>query len=212
VKTLGFINTNKIKKIVFIILATGVICFVGCVKSDPSHDILLQEGIRLEELIDHTQWYSIYKIGQDSYMYEIYNNDEEVIWRDCTYRIEPRITLYESRYIEVWVGVGTGTWYVTYYDLQTSFITENLEGARYLKNGKVAQVIENESRKLRIFSPFAYDSFLEEVELKLYEECANPADCLLNVGIVDEDQVQIYYLNSLGEVDYYIYDLQNSKI
>lgn len=48
-------------------------------------------------------------------------------------------------------GVGTGVWMNVYYDLETGFLTETLESARYIGDG-VAAIMRDEENQIEYWN------------------------------------------------------------
>lgn len=155
------------------------------------------------EVIEQGEFYAIYNYMDDrTYLYEIYDLDGNCLWRDIAYHYEPRISLYDSRYLEIHKGAGTNLWYCTYIDLDTLFMSYgSIEDAVYVADGMIGQMFFDESGMgLRLFVPFSYSDYYEEIRLDFYSDTAVPADCLMQINLIEEDKIQIEYLNEECEV------------
>lgn len=160
-----------------------------------------KEGVREELLsvISTDEYYTVYATENNTYLYEIYNSAGSIVWQEVLYRV-PTISLYDSRYIEVEWGVGTGVWMDVYYDLETGFLTEALESARYIKDGVVAIMRDEEKRELYLFNPFEPDDgYCQSIQLDFDTKMANPTDCIIAIFVNDDGEIQIEYWNETGE-------------
>ena len=159
------------------------------------------EGVQEELLsvISADQYYTVYATENNTYLYEIYNSEGSIVWQEVLYRV-PTISLYDSRYIEVEWGVGTGVWMNVYYDLETGFLTETLESARYIGDGVVAIMRDKEKRELYLFNPFEPDDgYCQSIQLDFDTKMANPTDCIIEISVNDDGEIQIEYWNEVGE-------------
>lgn len=167
----------------------------------------MQEGVKRDKQ------YTIYINNDGTYLYEIYNLEGSVVWRDILYD-EPEIQLYDSRYIEVQWRCGTGVWMDIYYDLKTCFITQPIECARYLDNGVVAIVVDGEKRGLHLWNPFSYSDFSQDIDIDFNTEMANPSDCIIQLTKNEEREFHIEYWNEAGEkaTKKIFVEMQNPKL
>ena len=171
----------------------------GVASSGLSDEILPGVG----KVIEQGEFYTIYNYENDyTYLYEIYDLNGNCLWRDISYKYEPRINLYDARYIEIHKGAGTNLWYCTYIDLDTLFMSYgSIEDAVYVADGMIGQMFFDESGMgLRLFVPFSYSDYYEEIRLDFYSDTAVPADCLIQISLIEEDKIQIEYLNEECEV------------
>lgn len=180
----------------YMCLLVTVIGCSGCAK-EGSVDFLRQIGIREESLLEKTDFWAIYDVGENSYLYEVCDINGNVVWRDILYR-EPTIKIYDSRYIEVRWGVGTGTWLCKYYDTETCFISQSLEGAMYVVDGLIAFMVDVPQRELHVMNPFSYGDFFQVIHLDFCETMANPLDCILEIKAETKEKIQIDYVSSEG--------------
>lgn len=163
------------------------------------------------EVFEQDDFYTVYYTSaDDSYLYEIYDPDGNCILRDITYKYNPGISLYDSRYIEIHQGAGTDLWYCTYIDLDTRFMTEPIESAVYIDDGMVGKMFfdENGSIAFRLFIPYSYSDYSEVVRLDFYRDTAVPAACLRQIGLTEEGKIQIEYLNEEGEFSTAIIEIE----
>ena len=139
----------------------------------------------------------------DTYLYEIYNNDRVVIFRGIVYR-EPSVKLYDSRFLEVKWGCGTGVWNCKYFDLETMFMSETTMCPYYVKDGLVAFVVTEETgeRILRLASPYTYSNFMRDIEMDFAPEnkILIDATCLREI-MVEADGLKIIYWGQEGEIE-----------
>lgn len=203
---LDFSNTSKVRQHIIraICMISATMILAGCgrklVESEHSDELLPNR----EAMIEQGDFYAIYKYANDddsdTYMYEICDFNGNIIVRDILYRL-PRITIYNERYIEVRWGAGTGVWLCRYYDLDTYFTTQGIECARYINDGIIGRVAEDDTgRYLRLFNPFSYSNYNKTISLDF--DCNNviPSSCLIRIEMIEEGTIQVEYWNSEGEV------------
>lgn len=195
--TLDSLNINKYVKCV-ILLLTLLICCGGCAKQKNDNDVATYIYAQVDEKVFEEDYCTVYRNFNGTYLYEIYSAEGNIICREIVYR-EPTITLYDSRYVEVQWGAGTGVWINVYYDLCTYFISPMLECARYVGDGVVGIVVDEEERKLYLFNPFSYSDYRQNVELDFNVEMANSADCIIDINHSGDNIIEIVYWNKKGE-------------
>ncbi len=183
------------------ILLTMLLFTIGCGEKE---EVVDSESVSYEitdylSVISADQYYTVYATENNIYLYEIYNSEGSIVWQEVLYRV-PTISLYDSRYIEVEWGVGTGVWMNVYYDLETGFLTETLESARYIGDGVVAIMRDKEKRELYLFNPFEpHDGYCQSIQLDFDTKMANPTDCIIEISVNDDGEIQIEYWNEAGE-------------
>lgn len=190
------LKTGKYKKIPVVLLL--LLMSTGCA-------LFSQENEGAEVgfsgiAIENAQNYSIYDLEDGRYLYEIYNWDKVVVLRGILHKC-PRITVYDSRYLEVSWGAGTGVWFCGYYDLETGFWADPLQSPRYVGDGMVALVVEDGEgeRVLRLTVPFFYSEFCEDIKLDFAteNEILIPAVCLNDISM-ECDKIKINYRKKGG--------------
>lgn len=217
---LDFIAINKevmhnIKhKLLYMCIIISVF-FTGCGISTKSRKEDEYENEYIDMTIESEQYYSIYLLTDGRYLYEIYNKDGFVISREVLYNL-PEITIYDSTYMEVKWGAGTGVWCCSYYDLEKCFTAGALICSHYVKDGIVALVVvgEDGERKLHLFNPFSYSEYEKNVDIKLAPELirVNEADCLIEISVEDGNSIRVVYVNDIGEEDEVLLDIESLQI
>lgn len=201
----------KYKKNILCVCIIMSVLFTGCDMSTTNRKEDEYENEHIEAMIESEQYYSIYMLTDGRYLYEIYNEDGVVINREVLYNL-PEITVYDTIYMEVKWGAGTGIWCCIYYDLEKCFVAESLICSHYVKDGIVALVAvgEDGERTLHLFNPFSYSEYAQNVDVKLASGSirVNEADCLIEI-IVDGNNIWAVYVNEIGEEDKVLLEIKD---
>ena len=202
---------KRIKDILYICIIL-LICLGGCGHStknghenedENQNEYNIEYGnAHIDTVVEAEKYYSVYLLTDGRYLYEIYNREGVVINREVLYAW-PDITIYDSHYVEVRWGAGTGVWCCIYYDLEKCFMAGSFICSHYVKDGIVAMVAvrEDGERFLHLFNPFSYSEYIQDVDVRLAPESirVNEADCIIEISAEKDGSVRIVYVDETGE-------------
>ena len=96
------------------------------VKIEPAAMIGQEESENIEEgtIIEDDKHFTIIDAGEQTYPYTIYNADGEEVKSGVCYRIAPWIHYIDEETIEIYIGVGTESFYCIYYDIVNDRFSE----------------------------------------------------------------------------------------
>ena len=151
--------------------------------------------------------YDITKDNQPEYRYVIYNLDGEAVEKRTVWRTPPHITYTnDDSLLSIFMGVGTGTFYVQYYDITRDLFSDIFYSVLLEGYGKIAYInVSNGRYELEIRDIFDESVFFQRVELD-FSPIANPVEGVRYIAFCGEDTITIRYLAGAG------YDEKTEKI
>ena len=157
------------------------------------------EEIVYKKLLYSGKNYKVYDISnnhQPEYLYEIYNEHGDIVKSEVVWRTSPSVVyISNNTLLSITVRVGTGTYFVQYYNVPNDMFSQVYASPILSDYGKVVYPILSDSNiKLVVSDIFDHSAFYKEFDLD-FSPSANPADALRDAEFLDENTLRIVYLS-----------------